>query len=100
MLGSRRDARLGHGQGAYEMRHTVLVHLLCLYLHVMRHVPQAQEITTPSTVVSMLGILANILFHHFTCNVRGMGVYGAGLALSMTVIFMLFTLLVYIWVGK
>lgn len=48
-------------------------------------------------IVALLGVLANIVFHHITMVVLGMGVYGAGLALSLTGVFMLAALIASIW---
>lgn len=50
--------------------------------------------------VVVLGALANVLFHHITMVVLGMGVYGAGLALSLTGIFMLLVLVISTWVFR
>lgn len=50
---------------------------------------QAQLIVDPPMVVGLLGVLANVAFHHLTMVAFGMGVYGAGLALSLTGMFML-----------
>lgn len=47
-------------------------------------------------IVGLLGVLANVAFHHLTMVVLGMGVYGAGLALSLTGMFMLTGLVAYI----
>lgn len=48
-------------------------------------------------IVAISGVLANMVFHHITMVVFGMGVYGAGLALSFTGIFMLVALVASVW---
>lgn len=50
--------------------------------------------------VSLLGMLANVVFHHVTMAWLGMGVFGAGLALSMTGWFLLVALIVYTWSSR
>lgn len=47
--------------------------------------------------VAALGLLANVGFHHLTMAVLGMGVYGAGLALSLTGMFLLAALIAVTW---
>lgn len=61
---------------------------------------QAQLIVDPPMVVGLLGVLANVAFHHLTMVVFGMGAYGAGLALSLTELFMLAGMVAYIWVFR
>ncbi|CAN0006816.1 unnamed protein product, partial [Laminaria digitata] len=51
-------------------------------------------------VVGLLGVMANVAFHHLTMSVFGMGVYGAGLALSLTGMFMLTGLVAHILVFR
>lgn len=54
--------------------------------------PQAQNVVVPEMIVAVAGVFANIVFHHVTMVVYKMGVYGAGLALSLTGVFMLLML--------
>ena len=54
----------------------------------------------PVMKVTLLGVLANVAFHHLTMVVLGMGVYGAGLALSLTGMFLLVTMVAYTWVFR
>eukprot|EP00903_Cladosiphon_okamuranus_P005780 g5728.t1 len=61
---------------------------------------QAQNHVMPVMIVALLGFLANVVFHHLTMVVLGMGVYGAGLALSLTGMFLLTTLIAYTWIFK
>lgn len=61
---------------------------------------QAQNLVMPVMKVTLLGVLANVAFHHLTMVVLGMGVYGAGLALSLTGMFLLVTMVAYTWVFR
>ena len=56
---------------------------------------QAQNVVIPIMKVALLGMVANVFFHHLTMVVLGMGVFGAGLALSLTGMFLLLTLITY-----
>lgn len=61
---------------------------------------QAQNLVMPVMKVTLLGVLANVFFHHVTMVVLGMGVYGAGLALSFTGMFLLAALIAYTWIFR
>lgn len=54
----------------------------------------------PIMVVSLLGMVANVVFHHVTMVWLGMGVDGAGLALSMTGMFLLVVLVSFSWIKR
>ncbi|CAM9770731.1 unnamed protein product [Pylaiella littoralis] len=58
---------------------------------------QAQSVVAPIMVVTLFGVLANVIFHHLTMVIFGMGVYGAGLALALTGMFLLTILIAYTW---
>lgn len=61
---------------------------------------QAQSVTAHAKYVSIVGVFANVLFHYITMGVLGMGIYGAGVALSMTGMFMLVALALAVWQCK
>ncbi|CAM9871755.1 unnamed protein product [Scytosiphon promiscuus] len=61
---------------------------------------QAQEEAAAAMVVGILGAVVNVAFHHTTMVVFRMGVYGVGLALSLTGLFMLLALVFSTWAWR
>ncbi|CAM9377744.1 unnamed protein product [Ectocarpus fasciculatus] len=97
LLAFGQQANVAHVTGTFTRAYLWGMVPYAVYENLKRCLQQAQSVVIPVTVVGLLGVLANVVFHHITMVVLGMGVDGAGLALSLTGMFLLITLISFTW---
>ncbi|CAM9113335.1 unnamed protein product [Ectocarpus sp. 12 AP-2014] len=97
MLAFGQQENIAHVTGTFTRAYLYGMVPYAVYENLKRCLQQAQSVVIPVAVVTILGVFANVVFHHVTMVVLGMGVDGAGLALSLTGMFLLVTLISFTW---